>query len=242
MRVQLTWRTLPGLVLGLLLLSTVAMGSCSKNYHQLVHQLRNQASMLQDTSRFLDPYMHLQGLKELNLKDCRKTSGIFPSKDFLQGLSKRGFLQTLNASVDLVLQSLDVCREKVAALSTDGSTGWQKLCKDNGNLRGVKNNIFCLAQFHHSSPETVTPTWTGLKTSPLPIFPSSFQDKWDGCKFFQDFHRFMHSVGQVLGEWQVEGLQRSRRHSPRRAPRGQAHRTRPSRRAKMSVPQGMLPW
>lgn len=47
----------PGLVLGLLFLSTPAMGSCLDNYQELLGQLQKQADFMQHTSMLLDPYV-----------------------------------------------------------------------------------------------------------------------------------------------------------------------------------------
>lgn len=47
----------PGLVLGLLFLSTPAMGSCLDKYQELLGQLQKQADFMQLTSMLLDPYV-----------------------------------------------------------------------------------------------------------------------------------------------------------------------------------------
>lgn len=52
----------PGLVLGLLFLSTAAKGKCSGKYHELLRQLRHQADHMRDTSTLLDPYVSTRPL------------------------------------------------------------------------------------------------------------------------------------------------------------------------------------
>ncbi|XP_004379152.1 oncostatin-M [Trichechus manatus latirostris] len=244
MQVQLIRRTLLGLVLGLLLLSTVAMGSCSGKYQVLLGQLQQQAKIMQNTDMLLDPYIRIQGLDKLNHKEyCKERPGAFPGKDALRGLSRWGFLQTLNATLGLVLHRLAAFQQKVCNLTKDKDQDWKTLCQAELYIRGIRNNIFCLTRLLNlnGSSEVFAPTWAGPRTLPWPTpSPGAFNRKIDGCKFLQGYHRFMHSVGQVLGEWE-EGPSRTRRHSPFWAPQGRAGRTRPSRRAKRPMPRGLLP-
>uniref|UniRef100_G3U747 Oncostatin M n=2 Tax=Elephantidae TaxID=9780 RepID=G3U747_LOXAF len=236
MQVQLTWKTLLGLVLGLLLLSMMAMGGCSREYQTLLLQMQQQAKIMQNTSMLLDPYIRIQGLDKLDYKEhCKESPGTFPSKDTLQGLSRKGFLQTLNATLGLVLHRLAAFQKKVPHITKDKDQDWKQVSQAEGYIRGVRNNIFCLTPLLNNSSEMVTPTWAGPRTLPPPsLSADAFNHKLDGCKFLQGYHRFMHSVEQVLSEW-AEGPSRSRRHSPHWASQGRAHRMRPSRRAKRPV-------
>ncbi|XP_003419194.1 oncostatin-M isoform X2 [Loxodonta africana] len=242
MQVQLTWKTLLGLVLGLLLLSMMAMGGCSREYQTLLLQMQQQAKIMQNTSMLLDPYIRIQGLDKLDYKEhCKESPGTFPSKDTLQGLSRKGFLQTLNATLGLVLHRLAAFQKKVPHITKDKDQDWKQVSQAEGYIRGVRNNIFCLTPLLNNSSEMVTPTWAGPRTLPPPsLSADAFNHKLDGCKFLQGYHRFMHSVEQVLSEW-AEGPSRSRRHSPHWASQGRAHRMRPSRRAKRPVPRGLPP-
>ncbi|XP_064128555.1 oncostatin-M isoform X3 [Loxodonta africana] len=188
------------------------------------------------------PQIRIQGLDKLDYKEhCKESPGTFPSKDTLQGLSRKGFLQTLNATLGLVLHRLAAFQKKVPHITKDKDQDWKQVSQAEGYIRGVRNNIFCLTPLLNNSSEMVTPTWAGPRTLPPPsLSADAFNHKLDGCKFLQGYHRFMHSVEQVLSEW-AEGPSRSRRHSPHWASQGRAHRMRPSRRAKRPVPRGLPP-
>ncbi|XP_058896893.1 oncostatin-M [Kogia breviceps] len=243
MRAQCMRRTPLSVILGLLFLSVAATSKCSGKYHELLLQLRHQADLMQDTSTLLDPYIRIQGLDTPALKDhCRECPGAFPSEDALRGLSRQGFLRTLNATLGLVLHRL-------TALYQDLPEAQQSV---GLNIRGFRSNIHCMSQLLRSSleAETPEPTQPGPGLTPLPTPPSdAFQQKLKSCRFLCGYHRFMHSVGQVLREW-GESRSRSRRHSPCRAPgdtalarpcRGGARRTWPFRRDRRLMPRGQLP-
>ncbi|XP_077016703.1 oncostatin-M [Tamandua tetradactyla] len=224
MRAQLTRRTLPCVVLGLLFLSTMARGGCSGKYQALLGQLRAQADFMGNTSKLLDHYIHTQGLDVPELKkQCKERPGTFPSEDALRGLSKQDFLQTLRASLERVLRTLAAFQ-----LQASEDPRAEELRKAKHFVLGIKNNVYCMAQLLNSSSDTAQPTKAspGPSQSPTPS-PDAFQRKIEGCKFLDGFHRFMRSVGQVLGDWE-EKPRRSRRH-------------RRSRRGKRLVPRGLLP-
>ncbi|XP_042637871.1 oncostatin-M [Orycteropus afer afer] len=250
MWVQLTQRTQLGLVLGLLLLCTEAIGVGPSEY-KAFYQLQQQARILKDTSKLLEPYMRIQGLDNLDLKGaCKERPGAFPGVEALQKLSKQGFLQTLNATVSLVLHRLAACQQ--AAHLTTESQDWKELCFAERYLLGIRNNIVSLTRLLNGSSETAaTPRVDPGALPPPTLSQDSFQVKLDGCKFLQGFHHFMSSVAHVSGKW-AEPPRRNRRHSPcwalrgrarrmRPALRGQPHGTRPSRKAKRPVLRRLLP-
>ncbi|XP_037673177.1 oncostatin-M [Choloepus didactylus] len=233
MRAQLTQRTLPSVVLGLLFLSTAAMGGCSGKYQALLGQLRAQADIMGNSTKLLDHYIHIQGLEVPGLqKHCKERPGTFPSEDALRGLSKQDFLQILDAIQDQVLHRLAAFQ-----LETSEARDVAELHMVKPFIHGIKNNIYCMSRLLTNSSDTAEPTQASPGNSlPLTPSPDAFQRKIEGCKFLQGYHRFMRSVGQVLGEWE-ERPRRSRRHSPRRAPWKWGHRTRPSRRGRRMLPR-----
>ncbi|XP_003938505.1 oncostatin-M [Saimiri boliviensis] len=248
MGAPLTRRTLLSLVLTLLFPSMAAMGSCSKEYHVLLDQLQKQADLMQDTSSLLDPYIRIQGLDVPKLREhCREHPGAFPSEEGLQGLDRRGFLQTLNATLGHVMQRLAALEQQLPKAqdlkrSRLNTEDLEKLQMARPNVLGLRNNVYCMAQLRDIS-DTAESTTAGRGTTQLPVpvpASDSFQRKLEGCRFLHGYHRFMHSVGRVFRKWR-ESPSRSRRHSPRRAVRKEVRRTRPSRRGKRLMPGGQLP-
>ncbi|XP_029778353.1 oncostatin-M [Suricata suricatta] len=237
MRAQLMQRTLLSLVLGLLFLSTPAMGSCLDKYQELLGQLQKQADFMQHTSMLLDPYIRIQGLDKDGLKEyCQERPGTFPSKDALQQLSRQGFLHVINTTLGQVLHRLRTLLKDIPKAQDLEKLNMMKL-----HIRGFKNNIHCMAQLLPGSVEKTEPTPAGPAASPSPTpIPDAFQRRLEGCRFLHGYHRFMHSVGQVFREW-GQSPSRSRRHSPRRGLRKGAHRTHLSRRNKRLKPRGWLP-
>ncbi|XP_004480697.2 oncostatin-M [Dasypus novemcinctus] len=235
MRAQLTRRTLPSLALGLLFLSAAAMGGCTDKYRALLSQLRAQADVLGNSSQLLDHYIHFQGLNVPDLKKhCKERPGAFPSKDVLRGLSRRDFLHTLEASLDRVLHQLATLQQEPLEVKDA-----EELHGAKRFLRGIKNNIYCMSRLLGAAAEP-TRAGPGTPRPPAPS-PDAFQRKIEGCKLLQGFHRFMRAVGQVLGEWEARPG-RSRRHSPRRAPRRTRARRPPlPERGRRLVPRGLLP-
>ena len=59
----------PGLVLGLLFLSTPAMGVCLDKYQELFGQLQKQTDIMQRTSLLLDPYVSAWPLWHPSLRE-----------------------------------------------------------------------------------------------------------------------------------------------------------------------------
>ncbi|KAF6278259.1 oncostatin M [Rhinolophus ferrumequinum] len=234
MRAQLPRRVLLSLVLRLLFLKPVVTGSCSGDDQELLKQLQRQTDFMQDTSRLLDPYMHAQGLDVPGLKEhCQEHPGVFPRENALHGLSRRGFLQTLNAKLGHVLHRLTILQQDLPKVQEFGTV--------KRYIYGIRNNIYCLAQLLPGSSETAEPTQAGTEDSPPPPPASdTFQRKLQGCQFLRGYHRFMHSVGQVFHKWR-ESPSRSRRHSPHRALRKGAYRMQPSMRGKRLMPRGQLP-
>ncbi|XP_049475810.1 oncostatin-M isoform X2 [Panthera uncia] len=226
-----------GLVLGLLFLSTPAMGSCLDNYQELLGQLQKQADFMQHTSMLLDHYISIQGLDKDGLKEhCQERPGVFPSKDALQRLSRQEFLQILNNTLGHVLHRLRTLQKDIPKAQDLEKLNIAKL-----NIRGFKNNIHCMAQLLPGSLEKTEPTPTGPGASPSPTpISDAFQRRLEGCRFLHGYHRFMHSVGQVFREW-GQSPSRSRRHSPRRGLRKGTHRTHLSSRNKRLMPRGWLP-
>uniref|UniRef100_A0A8C3WMK8 Oncostatin M n=1 Tax=Catagonus wagneri TaxID=51154 RepID=A0A8C3WMK8_9CETA len=238
MRAQCVRRTLLSLVLGLLFLSTAAKGKCSGKYHELLQQLRRQADLMQDTSMLLDPYIQMQGLDTAGLKEhCKERPEAFPSEGALRGLSRRGFLRTLDTTLDLVLHRLTDLQQDLPEAQHHAKL----------NIRGLRSNIHCMSQLllGSSEAETAEPTQPAPVATPRPTPPSgAFQHKLKGCRFLSGYHRFMHSVGQVLREWEdspSRSRSRSRRHSSHPALQRGARRTRPFRRDRRRVPRGQLP-
>ncbi|XP_077617740.1 oncostatin-M [Crocuta crocuta] len=242
MRAQLMRRTLLSLVLGLrvlglLFLSTPAMGSCLDKYQELLGQLQKQADFMQHTSMLLDPYISIHGLDKDGLKEhCRERPGTFPSKDALQLLSRQEFLQILATTLDHVLHRLRTLQKDIPK-----AQDLEKLKMAKLNIRGFKNNIHCMAQLLPGSVEKAEPTPAGPGASPSPTpISDAFQRRLEGCRFLHGYHRFMHSVGQVFREW-GESPSRSRRHSPRRGLQKGARRMHLPRRNKRLMPRGWLP-
>ncbi|KAG8521257.1 Oncostatin-M [Galemys pyrenaicus] len=251
------------LVLRLLLLSPAAMGRCSSKYHELLRQLQQQAKLQQDRRRLLEPYVsagpgaraspralggsaqrcmrnptqhgiHIQGLDKPVLQEhCKEQPGAFPSEDALQGLSRQSFLQTLDARLGLILHRLEALQR---GLPDAEFLGTARL-----NIRGLRNNIHCMARLLLDTSEAAPPTQAAPWALPL-ANPTSdaFQRKLEGCRFLSGYHRFMHSVGQVLQGWQPSP-RRSRRHSPGPALRKGTGRTRPSRKGRRTGPRAQLP-
>ncbi|XP_010357860.1 oncostatin-M isoform X1 [Rhinopithecus roxellana] len=251
MGVPLTRRTLLSLVLALLfpsMASMAAMGSCSKEYRMLLGQLQKQTDLMQDTSRLLDPYIRIQGLDIPKLREhCRESPGAFPSEETLRGLGRRGFLQTLNATLGCVLHRLADLEQhlpKAQDLERSGLNieDLEKLQMARPNVLGLRNNIYCMAQLLDNSDMTEpTKAGRGASQPPTPTPTSDvFQRKLEGCRFLRGYHRFMHSVGRVFSKW-GESPNRSRRHSPHQALRKGVRRTRPSRKGNRLMPRGQLP-
>ncbi|XP_045145485.1 oncostatin-M [Echinops telfairi] len=247
MRVLLTQRTLPGLVLGLLLLGTTAMGGCSRDYQLLLGQLQHQANIMQSTGMLLDPYLHIQGWYDSKLKkECKEQPKDFLSERSLMGLSRQAFLQTLNASLGLILDKLAAYLQTYHVNMDRTWTqpkveqAWKNLAQAERFLRGFRNNIFCLAQLLRDSAETAMPTQASERRSTPPL--DHFELRLKDCQLLQGYHHFMHSVGQVLDRWK-EGRGRRRRHSPRlrRALRAQAYRARPSWRTRRPLLRRLFP-
>ncbi|KAM6166375.1 oncostatin-M [Erethizon dorsatum] len=242
MRTQLTQRTLFSLVLGLLLLSpaveaAVAMGRCSSSYTQLLGQLRSQAYLMKDTSCLLEPYIRLQGLDTPVLRgSCMECSGAFPSEDALGALSRRGFLQTVSATLDGVLQELAALQQKLLK-----AKDLPELRMARQNIQGVRNNIYCMSELLTNGSETPEAPLPGTEATLMPPAQDTFQAKVAGCQFLCGYHHFMGSVEQVFGKW-GDSPSRNRRHSPHRALHKGARRARPSRRVKRPVPRRQLSW
>ncbi|XP_065760787.1 oncostatin-M [Muntiacus reevesi] len=239
MRAQSMQRTLLSLVLRLLLLCVVATGKCSGKYHELLLQLQRQADLMQNPSTLLDPYIHLQGLHNLVLKgSCMERPGDFPSEDALWRLSRQDFLRTLNTVLGLFLRML-------SSLQQDLPKAAQQQAEMN--IRGLGNNIHCMAQLLRGSldPEAAEPTQPGPGPTPLPpplpMLPSdTFKRKLRVCEFLQGYHRFMRRAGQVLRGWGGR-RGRSRRHSPLRGLQRAARGTWPFPGLRRLAPQGQLP-
>ncbi|XP_005887572.3 oncostatin-M [Bos mutus] len=236
MRAQRMQRTLLSLVLRLLLLCTVATGKCSGKYHELLLQLQRQADLMQDPSTLLDPYIRLQGLHSPVLQEhCRERPGDFPSEDALWRLSRQDFLQTLNATLGLILRMLSALQQDLPEAAHQQA---------EMNVRGFGNNIHCMAQLlsGSSDPKAAEPTQPGPGPTPLPPTPpsSTFQRKLRNCGFLRGYHRFMRTAGQVLRGW-GERQGRSRRHSPCRALKRGARRTRPFPEVRRLAPRGQPP-
>ncbi|KFO23636.1 oncostatin-M [Fukomys damarensis] len=240
MRAQLTRRTLFSLVLGLLLLSPAAEAAaatcrCSTSYGQLLGQLRSQADLMKDTSRLLDPFIRSQGLDTPVLRgSCKECSRAFPSEDALRRLSRQGFLRTVSATLNDVLQRLAALQQHL--LKGKNVPEMQVATR---NIQGVRNNIYCMLELLTNCSETPEPLLPGTAATLTPPTPS-FWFRLEGCQFLCGYHSFMGSVGQVFGEW-GDSLSGNRTHSPRRrALYKGARRARPSRRVKRPVPRGQL--
>ncbi|KAK2121359.1 hypothetical protein P7K49_002745 [Saguinus oedipus] len=241
------WLSLPSLVLALLFPSTAAVGSCLKEYDVLLDQLQKQTDLMQDTSSLLDPYIRIQGLDVPKLREhCREHPGAFPSEKDLQGLGRRDFLQTLNATLGHVMHRLAALEQQLPKAqdlkrSRLNTEDLEKLQMARPNVLGLRNNVYCMAQLLDSDMAKSTTAGRGTSQLPVPVLASdSFQRKLEGCRFLHGYHRFMHSVGRVFSKWR-ESPSRSRRHSPWQALRKVVHRTRPSRRGKRLMPRGQLP-
>lgn len=179
------------------------------------------------------PQIRIQGLDVPGLKErCQERPGVFPSEDALQALSRRSFLQTLNAKLSHVLQSLTAFLQDLPS---------QDLSTAKMYILGVKSNIHCLAQLLPDSTETAEPTQAGLGASRPPTTTSdTFQRKIEGCEFLRGYHRFMHSVGQVFHKWR-KNPSKSPRHSSHQALQKGAHGMQPFTRGKGLLPRGQLP-
>ncbi|XP_037009259.2 oncostatin-M [Artibeus jamaicensis] len=232
---QHTRRALLSLILRLLFLNPVATGNCSGNGQELLKQLQHQADFMKDTSRLLDHYIRIQGLDTSGLKEhCQERPGVFPSEHVLQGLSRRGFLRTLNSKLGHVLHRLITFQQDHPKVQ---DLGMVKMY-----IHGIRNNIYCMDQLLRGSSETAEPTLASPGTWP-PHTPASdaFQRKLEGCRFLRGYHRFMHSVGQVFRKWRETPSRRNRRHSPQRVLQKGIRRMQPSVRGKRLVPRGQLP-
>lgn len=150
-------------------------------------------------------------------------SRAFPREDALRGLSRLGFLQTVNATLHDVLQGL----AKIKDLP--------ELQVVTRNIQGVRNNIYCMSELLTNCSETPEPLPPGSGPTLMPPSLDIFQAKLEGCRFLCGYHRFMGSVEQVFGQW-GDSPSRNRRHSPRRGLHKGARRARPSRRVKRPVP------
>ncbi|XP_008140667.2 oncostatin-M [Eptesicus fuscus] len=231
-------RTLLILTLRLLFLNPVIAGTCSGSGQELLTQLWNQANLMQDAGLLLDPYIRIQGLDVSGLKEsCHERPGVFPSAQALQRLSRRGVLQTLHAQLGRALHRLAALQQ-----DTPDVPAWRMA---RSYLLGMRNNVHCMAQLLPGAPEPAEPAPSRPGTAPRPTAaPNAFARKLEGCRFLHGFHRFMHAAGQVLREWRETLSPRSRRHSPRQAPRSGVRRargTQPSGRGRRLVPRGQLP-
>ncbi|XP_045682815.1 oncostatin-M [Phyllostomus hastatus] len=232
---QHTRRALLSLILRLLFLKPVATGSCSGNGQELLEKLQRQVDLMQDTSRFLDHYIRIQGLDKSGLKEhCQERPGVFPSEQDLQELSRRDFLRTLNTILGHVLPRLVTFQKDHPKVEDLGMV--------TRYIRGIRDNIHCMDQLLRGSSEMAKPTRASPGTWP-PHTPASdaFQRKLEGCRFLRGYHRFMHSVGQVFRKWRETPSRRSRRHSPQWVLQRGIHRMPPSMRGKRLVPRGQLP-
>lgn len=181
------------------------------------------------------PQIRIQGLDKSGLKEhCQERPGAFPSEHYLQGLSRRAFLQTLNTTLGHVLPRLIAFQQDHPKV--------EDLRMVKRYICGIMNNIHCMDQLLRGSSEMAEPTRVCPGTRP-PHTPASdaFQRKLEGCRFLRGYHRFMHSVGQVFRKWQETPSRRSRRHSPQRVLQKGIHRMQPSKRGKRRVPRGQLP-
>ncbi|XP_055972540.1 oncostatin-M [Sorex fumeus] len=213
-----------GLALGLLLLSRPAAGSCP-SYQDLLRQLQIQAVLLQDHSRLLDPYMHFQGLHKSILRDhCWEQPGAFPSEDDLRALSRPAFLRTVQDRLHRITSFLKTFPKDLPET--------QPMTTALRYIQGFQNNVHCMAQLlPDASP--ARPPQEGPGALPTPS-SNSLQRKLDGCRLLRGHHRFIHSVGRVLGEWGAHPS-RSRRHSAPLDLWKQAWRMKASRRGKKLV-------
>ncbi|XP_023561631.1 oncostatin-M isoform X1 [Octodon degus] len=239
---------LPGgscLVLGLLFLSpvveaAVAMRRCSSSYTQLLSQLQSQAYLMKDTGCLLEPYIRLQGLNTPILRrSCMECSdSAFPSKDALGALSRHAFLHSVSATLGSVLQGLHALQQKCLK-----AKDLPELHMAIENIRGIRNNIYCMSELFTKGSEMKTPEAPRPSTE-APLTPSAqdtFQAKMEGCQFLCGYHSFMGSVEQIFRKW-GDSSSRNRRHSSRRALHKGARRARPSGRVRRPVSMGQLSW
>ncbi|XP_021082172.1 oncostatin-M [Mesocricetus auratus] len=242
MRAQLPQRTLLSLALSLLFLSVArTTRRCPSSFPQLLSQLQSQANITGDTGSLLEPYIRLQNLNTPTLRAaCAEFPVTFPSEDTLRALSKPRFLSTVQATLGRVLQQLSALAQRFPK-----TRAFPELEKTRGNVQGIRNNVFCIAQLLNHSLETPKPTQASSGASlSTATTPSIFQTKLDSCRFLWGYHGFMGSVGKVFQEWR-DGSNRSRRHSPRRgllpAWRKGASRIRPSRSSQSPMSRVQAP-
>ncbi|XP_021508210.1 oncostatin-M isoform X2 [Meriones unguiculatus] len=239
MRAQLPQRTLLSFALSVLFLSMArATRSCSNSSQQLLSQLQSQANITGDTKSLLEPYIRLQNLNPSTLREsCHRQSAAFPSEDALRALSKPHFLSTVYVTLGRVRHQLGTLRQQFVK-----TQDFPELERARQNTQGIRNNVYCLARLLHHPLETPEPTQAEptRPSRPTTTTPSIFQAKIDSCRFLWGYHRFMGSVGRVLREW-GDGSSRSRRHSPLRARRKGARRTRPSASSRSPAPRVQVP-
>lgn len=189
----------------------------------------------------MEPYLLLQGLNTTTLRTaCTEHPVTFPSEDVLWGMSKPRFLNTVHATLGRVWQQLGALRQQILNIKD-----FPELERARGNIQGIRNNVYCLAQLLHHPLEIPEPTQAGSGALPsTTTTPSIFQAKLDSCRFLWGYHSFMGSVGRVIREW-GDGSSRRRRHSPQhsllRGWRKGARRIRPSRSSQSSKSRVQVP-
>lgn len=184
------------------------------------------------------PQIRLQNLNPSTLREsCHRQSAAFPSEDALRALSKPHFLSTVYVTLGRVRHQLGTLRQQFVK-----TQDFPELERARQNTQGIRNNVYCLARLLHHPLETPEPTQAEptRPSRPTTTTPSIFQAKIDSCRFLWGYHRFMGSVGRVLREW-GDGSSRSRRHSPLRARRKGARRTRPSASSRSPAPRVQVP-
>ncbi|CAO2640417.1 Osm [Lemmus lemmus] len=218
-----------------------AMRGCSSSSTQLLSQLQNQANVTGNPESLMEPYLLLQGLNTTTLRAaCTEHPVTFPSEDTLRALSKPRFLNTVHATLGRVWRQLGALRQQFLNIKN-----FPELERARGNIQGIRNNVYCLAQLLGHHLEIPEPTQAGSGALPsTTTTPSTFQAKLDSCRFLWGYHSFMGSVGRVLREW-GDGSSRRRRHSPRssllRGWREGAGRIRPSRNSQSSKSRVQVP-
>ncbi|XP_049996728.1 oncostatin-M [Alexandromys fortis] len=241
MRIQLPQRTLLSMTLSLLFLNMArATRGCSSSSAQLLSQLLNQANITGNTESLMEPYLLLQGLNTTTLRAaCTEHPVAFPSEEDLRALSKPRFLNTVHATLGRVWHQMGALRQQFRNIKD-----FPELKRARGNIQGIRNNVYCLAQLLHHHLEIPEPTQAGSEALPSTTTPSIFQAKIDSCRFLWGYHSFMGSVGRVFREW-GDGSSRRRRHSPQhsllRGWRKGARRIRPSRSSQGSKSRVQVP-
>lgn len=182
----------------------------------------------------------LQGLNTTTLRAaCTEHPVAFPSEEDLRALSKPRFLNTVHATLGRVWHQMGALRQQFRNIKD-----FPELKRARGNIQGIRNNVYCLAQLLHHHLEIPEPTQAGSEALPSTTTPSIFQAKIDSCRFLWGYHSFMGSVGRVFREW-GDGSSRRRRHSPQhsllRGWRKGARRIRPSRSSQSSKSRVQVP-